>query len=421
MLSVFTSISSLLLGAALLLIGNGLIGTLLALRATAEGFSDGVIGLIMSAYFVGFLSGTWVAPRAVMRVGHIRAFAMFAAVASAAAILHALIIEPLAWGALRVLMGSCLVGLYMVIESWLNVLAPGDRRGKVFATYMAVNFLALAIGQNLIRLYSPESFELFGIVAMLLALSLVPIAATRITQPAPVRQPRVSWRRLYRASPTAIIGAFGSGIAMSAFWGMGPVMAQRLGYDAAGIAAIMTATLLVGAAIQWPIGAWSDRQDRRVVLAAVMGAASALALIAAILSGAGLWPLMVTMFVFGGLAFTVYPISIALANDFLQPEETLQGASTMLFIHGIGAALGPTLAGLLMDLTGPRGLLLHFGAIYAALSAAVWWRVARSDSTAIPHGHFEPMIRTSPAALEMIAPDAADERSEVVRETPEDR
>lgn len=407
MLSVVTSISSLLLGAALLLVGNGLIGTLLALRAALEGFSDGVIGLIMSAYFVGFLAGTWVAPQAVMRVGHIRAFAMLAAVAAAAAILHALIVNPIAWGALRVLVGSCLVGLYMVIESWLNALAPGERRGKVFATYMAVNFIALAIGQNLIRLYSPAGFELFGIVAMLMALSLVPIAATRISQPAPVHQPRVSLRRLYAASPSGIIGAFGSGLAMSAFWGLGPVMAQRLGLDAGGIAAFMTATILGGAAIQWPVGALSDRHDRRLVLAVVMAIAGGFALLAFALSTIGLWPLLVSMFIFGGLAFTVYPISIALANDFLKPEEMLQGASSMLLVHGIGATIGPALAGLLMDLAGPRGLLLHFAAIHAALSALVWWRYQRSGTVNVPHAHFEAMIRTSPAALEMIAPEAA--------------
>lgn len=416
MLSVVSSISSLLLGAALLLVGNGLIGTLLALRATAEGFSDGVIGLIMSAYFVGFLTGTWVAPRAVMRVGHIRAFAMFAAVASAAAILHALIVNPIAWGALRVLVGSCLVGLYMVIESWLNVLAPGERRGKVFATYMAVNFIALAIGQNLIRLYPPTGFELFGIVAMLLALSLVPIAATRIHQPAPVRQPRVSLRRLYAASPSGIIGAFGSGLAMSAFWGLGPVMAQRLDFDAAGIAAFMTATILGGAVIQWPVGAFSDRHDRRLVLAVVMAAACGFAALAFVLSAIGPWPLMIAMFVFGGLAFTVYPVSIALANDFLKPEETLQGASSMLLVHGIGAAIGPTLAGLLMDVAGPRGLLLHFATIHAALAALVWWRFWRSGTVNVPHAHFEPMIRTTPAALELIAPEPqADEGAEAPR------
>ena len=416
MLSVVSSISSLLLGAALLLVGNGLIGTLLALRATAEGFSDGVIGLIMSAYFVGFLTGTWVAPRAVMRVGHIRAFAMFAAVASAAAILHALIVNPIAWGALRVLVGSCLVGLYMVIESWLNVLAPGERRGKVFATYMAVNFIALAIGQNLIRLYPPTGFELFGIVAMLLALSLVPIAATRIHQPAPVRQPRVSLRRLYAASPSGIIGAFGSGLAMSAFWGLGPVMAQRLDFDAAGIAAFMTATILGGAVIQWPVGAFSDRHDRRLVLAVVMAAACGFAALAFVLSAIGPWPLMIAMFVFGGLAFTVYPVSIALANDFLKPEETLPSAMLTGLVHGIGAAIGPTLAGLLMDVAGPRGLLLHFATIHAALAGLVWWRFWRSGTVNVPHAHFEPMIRTTPAALELIAPEPqADEGAEAPR------
>lgn len=406
MFAAFASISSLLLGAALLLIGNGLIGTLLALRASHEGFADGVIGLVMSAYFVGFLVGAFVAPRIVMRVGHIRAFALFAAVASAAAIVHALIVNPLSWAALRILMGSCLVSLYMVIESWLNALTPGERRGKVFATYMAVNFVALAAGQNLIRVYSPAGFELFGIVAMLLSLSLVPIALTRIEQPVPVHQPRVSLRRLYKASPSGIAGAFGSGLAMSAFWGMGPVMARRLGSDDDAVAAFMTATILGGALIQWPVGYWSDRHDRRSVLAALTAGACACAVLAVLVSGLGTWPLLGAMFLFGGLAFTVYPVSIALANDFLSREEALQGASSMLLIHGVGAALGPSLAGLLMGLAGPRGLLLHFATIYAVLSASVWLRLRRSGYTTTPQSSYAPMMRTSPAALELLAPES---------------
>lgn len=405
MLSVVRSISSLLLGAGLLLVGNGLIGTLLSLRASQEGFSDTVIGLVMSAYFAGFLIGTYVAPRAVLRVGHIRGFALFAAIGSASAIMHALIVNPVSWAALRVVTGVCLVGLYMVIESWLNTLAPGTSRGKVFATYMVVNFLALAAGQNLIRLYPPSGFELFGIVAMLLSLSLVPIALTRIGQPTPVQHPRVGLRRLYRASPSGILGAFGSGLAMSAFWGLAPVMTKGMGFDEAAIATFMTVTILGGAMIQWPVGYWSDRHDRRIVLASVAAGACGFSLLAFAASAIGFAPLLVAMFVFGGLAFTVYPVSIALANDFLPPEAILQGASSMLLIHGIGAACGPVLAGLLMDAAGPRGLLLHFTWIYALLAAAVWWRVYRSGTTTVPSAHFAPMLRTSPTALEMIAPE----------------
>ncbi|SFF61762.1 Major Facilitator Superfamily protein [Fontimonas thermophila] len=304
-------------------------------------------------------------------------------------------------------MGICLVSLYTVIESWLNALAPGERRGKVFAAYMAVNFAALALGQNLIRLYSPNGLELFGIVAMLLSLSLVPIALTRIEQPTPVQQPRVGLRRLYAASPSGIAGAFGSGLAMSAFWGMGPVMARHLNFDEAGIAAFMTATILGGALIQWPVGYWSDRHDRRAVLATVTAGACFSALIAVVFSLLGQSTLLAAMFVFGGLAFAVYPVSIALTNDFLSRDEMLQGASSMLLIHGLGASVGPSLAGLLMEWMGPFGLLLHFAWIFAVLAAFVWLRLRRSGYTTLPHTAYAPMVRTSPVALELLAPEPA--------------
>lgn len=201
MFSTVFSIFSLLLGIAILLVGSGLLGTLLALRAGIEEFADPVIGFIMSAYFVGFFTGTSFCPRVIRRVGHIRSFAMFAAIASSTAILHVLVVEPWIWGALRVVTGGCLVGLYMVIESWLNTQTPNERRGRVFAIYMAVTLLALALGQGLIATAPPSGFVLFGLVSMLFSLSLVPIAFTSVTQPDPVPLPRLGLRHLYETSP----------------------------------------------------------------------------------------------------------------------------------------------------------------------------------------------------------------------------
>lgn len=411
MFAILATLSSLLLGTGLLLMGNGLGGTLLALRATAEGYSDGTIGLMTSAYFVGFLIGTWIAPSLVFRIGHIRSFAMLAAVASAAFTLHALFVNPVAWSLLRIIVGICLVGLYTVIESWLNTLAPAQHRGRIFAIYMVVNFLCLAAGQSLIQLHSPTGFELFGIASILFAISLVPITATRVDQPARVQQPRVSLRQLYRISPSGFTGALGSGLAMSAFWGLAPVMAQQLGHGASTIAALMIVTILGGAAIQLPIGYWSDRHDRRRVLATVMSAAGVAALLVMSVSAStgpstALSPMLTLMFVFGGLAFTVYPVSVALVNDVLAPEDMLQGASSMLMVHGIGAAIGPTLAGLLMHGLGPQGLPLHFGSVLLAFSGFVWWRIGHHPRTAHKPVHFEPMMRTSAVALELIVPDA---------------
>jgi MFS family permease len=403
------SIFSLLAGIGILLIGSGLLGTVLALRAGVEGFGEAVIGLVMSAYFVGFFAGTFVCPPLIRRVGHIRAFAMFAAVASSAVILHALVVNPLMWLLLRVVTGACLVGLYTVIESWLNAQTPNDRRGQVFALYMAVTLVALAAGQGLVALNDPAAFTAFGIAAILLSLGLVPIAFTSLTQPQPVTTPRLGLRFLYENSPAAVAGAFGSGVVVGAFWGLAPVFAQQVGMDTAGVAAFMSATILGGAALQLPIGHLSDRGDRRRVLAWVGLCAALCALGTAAIVDAGTGWLLAATFLFGGLAFSVYPVSVAHLNDHLQPDQVLEGASGLLLVHGVGAAAGPAVGGLLIGLYGPLSLLFLYAAVLGTLAAFELLRIGRSPAVAeaeqVP---FTPMVRTSPEALVMLA-DAAEE------------
>ena len=412
MLSTVFPIVSLLTGIGILLVGSGLFGTALALRAGLEGFADPVIGLVMSAYFVGFFAGTFVCPALIRRVGHIRAFAMFAAVAAATVLLHVLIVHPAVWLALRVVTGACLVGLYTVIESWLNAQTPNAQRGKVFAAYMVVTLLALTFGQALITYADPAAFTLFAIASLLMSLALVPIALTSIAQPTPVTTPRLGLRFLYATSPAAVAGALASGMVIGAFWGMGPVFAQRIGLDNAGVAGFMGATILGGAALQWPIGQLSDRVDRRRVLAWVGAAAAVLASVASAAAGISATALMAAMFVFGGLAFSVYPVSVAHLNDHLQPDQVLEGSSGLLLLHGLGAAAGPAVVGLLVGGFGPRSLLVYYATTLVLLAMFVAVRIRQAPPVALEeHAPFAPMVRTSPEALAMLA-DAAEDAAQ---------
>ena len=397
------SLSSLLLGVAALLMGTGLFGTLLAVRGGLQGYTPGVLGLVMSGYFVGYLLGTFINPRIITRVGHIRAFAIFAALASSTAILHALSTAPLWWGLLRVVTGACMVGLYTVVESWLNTQASTEQRGRVFASYMVVNFLALAAGQALLALYPAAGFELFGIVAVLLSLSLIPVALTSITQPQPVHAPNLGLRGLFRKSPVGMAGAFWSGLALGAFWGVGAASAQRFGFSEGGVALFMSSTILGGALLQWPIGRWSDRSgDRRRILLAVTTAASLVALLGFLNGSSSPRLLMLIMFVFGGLAFAIYPVSIALTNDRLGTEEMLQGSSSLLLLNGAGASIGPALAGQVMNVIGPGALLLHFSLALGVLAAYTLWRMSVSPEAPAANTTFQPMVRTSPEALHLL-------------------
>ncbi|MDO8697734.1 MAG: MFS transporter [Pseudomonas sp.] len=416
MLFLMAPISSLLCAVALLLLGNGLLNTLLTLRGVAEGYSTGMLGLIMSGYFVGFLLGTWLAIPLVRRVGHIRAFAFFAALAASTALLHILLVNPWVWLGLRVLYGLALVSLYMVIESWLNAQVPSEKRGQVFALYMMVNLGALAAAQQLLNLASPSDFVLFVLAALLISAALMPITLTRQTQPSMPETLHTNLRQLARVAPVAMAAAGLSGLALGAFWGMAPVYASLSGFDASGVGLLMSGTILGGALLQWPIGHYSDRHDRRQVLLWVVLLAVVVALLMTLLS-AGPW-LLAAMFIWGGLAFAIYPLAVAQMVDQLHSDEILAGSSGLLMVNGIGSVCGPLLAGLLMEQFGAQALPLHFAVSLSLLAAYTLYRLRHvSDLINEPHGHFMPMLRTSHTVLELIPetlaaePDAANQES----------
>lgn len=394
-------IAALLTGVALLLLGTGLLNTLVAVRGGLEGYSDGLIGLIMSGYFVGFFIGTFLAMPLIRRVGHIRAFAVCAALAAASALAYSLVISPLVWGLLRIVTGTVLVILYTISESWLNAQTPSAQRGRVFAIYMAVNLGSLAAAQQLLRLDAPTSHTLFVLAGMLISISLVPVAWTRMVQPAVHDAQRLRLRQLWRFAPLSVAGSFLSGLAMGAFWGLGALYAGRIGLDATGIATFMTSAILGGALLQLPLGRISDTFDRRLVLGAVAVAAAVGAAGLLLLSQLGGWVTLAIAF-YGGMAFAVYPVAIAHLVDHLAPEDVLSGCSSLLLLHGVGAAIGPALAGQLMELTHVQALPVYFAAMHLLLAGYAFRRLAQQRVDAEDHAStFVPLVRTSPVAMEM--------------------
>ncbi|NMG47883.1 MFS transporter [Azoarcus communis] len=404
MLPHLLPIGALLAGIALLLLGTGLLNTVLALRGSLEGYSDATLGLIGSAYFIGFFAGTFVAPPLIRRMGHVRAFAFFAAATAGCVLLHALLVSAPVWFGLRIVTGIALVGLYTVIESWLNSQAPTERRGQVFAIYMAVNLGALALAQQLLRLGTPAEFGLFAIAAIFVCLAVMPVTATLLPPPTLTHTPRLSLHALWRAAPVACAGAVLSGLAMGAFWGMSAVYGGRIGLDDNGVALLVTLSILGGALGQWPIGRFSDRTDRRRALGLVAGAACLAALLWAVLGSTG-EAVLIAGALFGAAAFALYPIVVAHLIDHLAHEDILSGNAGLLLLHGAGAAVGPAVAGSLMGWLGPIALPLHFALMLAPLSAFALWHARRgADEIVEEAAHFMPMLRTSPTVLEMMTP-----------------
>lgn len=402
MLRLLLPITALLVSVALLLAGSGLLSTLLAVRGKVEGYGDQTLGLIMSGYFVGFFLGTFAAPPLIRRVGHIRAFAFFAALAATTVLVYPLWLDPAGWVLLRVVTGVALVGLVTVIESWLNSQSAPEYRSRVFAIYMVVSLLALASGQLLLDLQPPRSFVLFSVVAILISLAALPVTTTRLPQPVMAIAPRSDIRQICRTAPSAAAGAVLSGLAMGAFWGMGPVFASQLGLDHSGVGVFMSLTIVGGAAMQLPIGRLSDRGDRRTTLAVVSALAALIALSSVMFVALSTRALYAMYFVYGGLAFALYPLCVAHLLDRLPTDSLLAGVSALLLLHGVGAAIGPAAAGVAMARFGAGALPGFFTVVLGLLALVAGGRRLLRARRLLHPARFHPMLRTTPTVLELL-------------------
>lgn len=403
MRSILFPITALMLGVASLLLGTGLLNSLIALRGGLEGFSDQLLGLMGSSYFVGFFAGTWITPYLIRRMGHIRAFAFFCATITACVLLHLLYVHAEIWIVLRFLTGVSIVGFYAVIESWLGGSAPPERRGFIFAVYMIVNLVALGCAQLFLRWNSPGVFNLFAVSAIFAVLAILPVTATRLQPPAIVEVARMSLRRLWLSAPVAAMGAVSSGLAMGSFWTLSAAYLNRLGLGNAEIGTFLSLTILAGALFQWPIGWLSDRFDRRLTLAWVGGLACITACLLALAPSLKL-PLLMMGPIFGLFLLAVYPIVVAHLVDHLHRDEILAGNTALLMLHGIAAALGPSLAGWAMTDFGPNAFPAFLAVALLPMTVLAALQYRRSMDVIVEEpAHFKPMVRTSPAVLELMA------------------
>jgi len=374
-------VAALLLGVFFLVTGSGLQNTLLPLRGAFEGFSAFNLGLLGSSYYLGFVLGCLLVPHIVRRSGHIRAFSALTAGAVATMLAHPLFVEPHIWFALRGITGFCFAGLYLVIESWLNDRATNQTRGFVMSAYVIVDYAALTAGQMMITLYPVRGFELFALGAMLFALATLPVTMTRAGQPAPIETARIRPIRLLRAAPVAVVGCFVIGLTNGSLWSLGPIFGIGRGLTSDGAATFMSAVVVAGAIAQWPIGYFSDRVDRRRILAGLMVGSMLAGLALGALPFSLLGLCVLGMF-YGALSLPAYSLAAAHAYDRTAPSEAVETAAGLLLAYGIGSVVGPSLASIGMTHYGP-GALFYFTAIsHTLLLLFVVWRITCREPAA---------------------------------------
>lgn len=393
MLHVFTASWALLLGMLLLMVGNGVQGTLLGIRGAIEGFSTFQMSIVMSAYFLGFLFGSRAAPELIRRVGHVRVFAALGSLISAILVLYAAIPDWIVWALLRVLIGFCFSGVYVTAESWLNNASTNENRGQTLSLYMIVQMVGIISAQALINFADPAGFLLFVIPSVLVSLAFAPILLSVSPAPTFGTTKSMSIRQLYEVSPLGVVGIFLMGGVFAAMFGMTAVWGTQAGLSVLEISLFTGAIYFGGLVFQFPLGWLSDRMDRRklVVYVALVGTLGGA--MAVVFDLSFIWLLVVALII-GGISNPLYSLLVAYTNDYLDTDQMAAASGGLLFVNGVGAILGPLCIGWLMGVIGPSGFFLFIILLTLALAIYAMWRMTQRP--AVPVDQTGPFAPVSP-------------------------
>ncbi len=355
----------LLFGIFMIMMGSGLQGTLLSLRADLSGFPISVIGIIMSLYYCGYLAGWFIVPTMINSVGHIRVFAGFASMASTTILLQGLYVDPYIWSIIRVLSGISFVGLFIVAESWLNDVATNETRGQIIGAYLFMLHAGLFGGQFLINLAPIDQIDLFIFVSILISLSLIPITLSNKSSPAYQEPEQLPFLKLVKISPYSVLCVFSSGFTWATILTMGPVYAKDLGLEISDIAWLIAIFVLGCGTIPFFVGWLSDRMDRRKIMIAIAFFSFILTALAAGLPD--MLPLL--LFLLGGGVISIYSVASALLNDRLKPSQRTSAIASLILINGMSACLGPIITGTMMQTFGNSVFFMVFCAIFLVVFA----------------------------------------------------
>lgn len=408
MFATITNCWTLLFGVGLIMLGNGLQGTLLGVRAAIEGFGTTITGLVMAGYFLGLILGCVIVPRIVRKVGHIRTFGALASLASMSIAVQAVFVNPIAWWCMRIVTGFSYAGLYIVAESWLNEASHNNTRGKLLSVYMLISLGGLAGGQLLLNLSSPAGFELFILASMLISIAVIPILLSAAKAPRFDLIERISILQLYRISPLGVVGMTVNGMCYGAIFGMGAVYGTQSGMTVSQISLFMGILILGGVVFQYPLGWLSDAIGRRRVIICTSLAGGCVSLSA--IFQVDMNPLNYLLIAsIGGLSMPLYALCGVHTNDNLTPTQMVAASGTLILLSSTGAMLGSPITAFLMDAFGPSAFYGSLGAMMIFIGLFAMYRSLKIVNGNDTHGKrvvlsAEPLFAVSDPKVEMGMP-----------------
>jgi len=416
MLRSLVPVFALLMGSAFLLFAGGINALILPVRGSAEGFSALALGLLGTGWAIGYVAGCLYTPRLVARVGHIRSFSVMATCAAITILASLVLLSPWAWIPLRGVCGFCFAGAAMIVESWLSERAEPSTRGRIFGVYTMVSLGASTAGQMTLTLGEASTFHFFVFGAMFYCLAIIPTAITSTTSPRPLVSVKIDVQALWRNSPVAVFAVTMIGVSNSAFGTLAAVYGSRIGLDVTMVALFSSVPVLAGALAQIPVGALSDRMDRRKVLLLIAVVAVIADGIFIVLQPDDPRTNLILAAMFGASIFSMYPVIIAHASDHAPEGTGIQTSGGLLMLYGMGGMVGPLVAGALMSGGGHAGLFVTSLVAHIALIVFTLFRIGarapvadeeKGDFIAMPSGRGSTPETTSLATRDDL-PEASD-------------
>ena len=422
MFKIFKNSWALFTGFAILITAHGFQGNLVQVRSVIENFGFITTGIIMSGYFVGYFVGANMIPNLVSKVGHIRVFAAFASMASLSILIHAVFVDPIVWTLARFLTGFSLIGVYIVVESWLNDRATNRNRGGVLSIYMFITFTGLAVGTLLLNFNKPQEYEPFILTSLLFSIALVPILLTKRAAPKFKKIGFIKIKQLYKISPLGTFSMLCTGLIHSAIFGYGAVYAASLNFTIFEISLFLFLVTIAGAIFQFPIGYYSDMKDRRIILIGCTFLSAIFCMFAIFSSGTalenmylastiGMDKIMFLIFVtiYAGFALPMFTLNLAYVNDFIDKERFVAAGAGLQIIFGIGAMGGPILCSIFMNTLGPNGFFIYLAIVHILIGLFGMYRITKREYEDNPDSTFTPLPRNiTPLGIELDPTTAAD-------------
>jgi MFS family permease len=411
-------------GFAIIVISHGFQGNLLGIRSVIENFNFIATGTMMSGYFVGFFVGATAVPKLVTKVGHIRVFAAFASMASLSSLIHIVFVDPYIWILARFLTGFSMIGIFIIVESWLNDRANNKTRGKVLSLYMLITYVGMALGNLLLNVSDPKQYEPFILISLLFSIALIPILLTKRKPPKFKKNTSIKIKELFKISPFGTISMFCTGFIFAPIFSLLSVYAITMKLSIFETSLLLVGVMLAGALFQLPIGSLSDKYDRRKIIIGSSIVAVFFSFSAIFVSGIGnslpnffiestvsfnyfsttmdKTKLFIFVTLFAGVTLPLFSLNLALVNDYIPKEKFVAAGGGLNIIFGLGAMAGPIMCSTLMHFLGPNGFFVHVLIFLFSIIIFGFYRLSQREIEINPASTFTPLPTTiTPLGIEL--------------------